>query len=275
MNVENDVRRAGNALVDSVRENPLGAALLGMGLVWLISSRTGASEIAGRALQSTGEAIGSAASSVGDAARRAGATVSDLGASAGAVIRDKADAAYDSLRDVSDDVRHAARDASDRAAGIVHDMSGKALEIERTVAQEWSGMSGRRTPSAQIGAAREWMSQHLTNQPLLLAAGALAVGAAIAATLPATQVEAKAFGKAARDPVEGAADAAKGGLAKAVDRADDVVRAATDEAKRHGLTPDALATKANELGAKARDAVADAGATLKDASRKMTDSTLL
>ena len=109
MNVENDVRRAGNALVDSVRENPLGAALLGMGLVWLISSRTGASEIAGRALQSTGEAIGSAASSVGDAARRAGATVSDLGASAGAVIRDKADAAYDSLRDVSDDVCHAAR----------------------------------------------------------------------------------------------------------------------------------------------------------------------
>lgn len=268
MNAGNDMRRVGDALVDSVRENPVGAALLGMGLVWLISSRTGAPEIAGRALQSTGDALGSAASTVGDAARRAGATVSDFGASAGAAIRDKADAAYETLRDAGDD-------ATDRARDMVKDVTSKASDFERAAVQEWSDIGAGRTTSGQIGAARQWLSRHLTDQPLLLAAGALAVGAAIAATLPATQAEAQAFGKPARDAVDAAADAARKGFAKAVDRADDVVRAAGDEAKRQGLTPDALVQKASELGDKARDVLGEAADALKGAAPKSTQGTTL
>lgn len=253
MNANMEIRSLTGSIAEAARENPLGVALLGMGLVWLVGSRTHAPQLAGRALNNAAASFGSAASSVGDMAHRATSAASGLGET----VRQTAEQASAAMHDVSASIQDTARQTADRATDVVMDAADRATAFTSDVAHEWKGA----LPSAggmtdQLRKARERISQAFEQQPLVLAAGAFAVGAAIAATLPAIRIKSESLEKLA----ETVAGTAATGLAHAVDRVDDAVRAAQGEAQRQASS---IADKASELGAKAKDAVSEAAVAVR------------
>lgn len=259
-----EMRRMGDALAGSIRENPLGAALLGMGLVWLVSSRTGAPEAVGRALHTAGDALSAGGSTVGRAAARAGASIADGAASVGSFVGDTAEAAAEAIKGQAASLGASARSAATDATEAAGDLADRASDTTRQTAREWSHTTSPMAARAvsRLGAGRDWLSRTLQNEPLLLAAGALATGAAIAATLPIMGAEKRTFGAAARDAVDAAADMARQGMAAASDVAADMTQAAKDEAARQGLTPERLSQQAGELADKARAAAKDTASKL-------------
>ena len=243
-----DMRRTGDALMASVRDNPIGAALLGMGLVWMVASRAGTTRALGRALDSTGEALSSGASAAGQAARRAGAAAGDaIGETMNAATRQVREAADGLAATGPQDAFDRANEVVDRAAAYVHNLSGKLRET-----------GSDDSALGQFRAARARLAQALEDQPLLLAAGALAVGAAIAATLPVAESEKRGIRDTARDVVAGARELVQDGVVQAVDRIDDAARAVVEEANRRGLTPDQLKQQASAVAEKAREAASQA-----------------
>lgn len=260
-----DVHRVSVSVAESMRENPLGAALLGIGLVWLLSSRTGAPQVVGRVLHTAGDALSAGGSSVGRAAARVGASLADGAASVGAAVGETADAAAEAIQGRAARLAAATRDTAMGAMESAHDLAGRAGDASSEIARGWSDEhapagTGATLASAgsgamsRLGAGRDWLARTLEKEPLILAAGALATGAAIAATLPILDVERRTFGAAAREAVDAAAGMAREGAAAAGGVAADMAQAAKDEAARQGLTPDRLEQQAGELADKARAA---------------------
>jgi len=253
MNANMEIRRVTGSISEAARENPLGVALLGMGLVWLVGSRTHAPQRAGQALNYAAASLGPAASSVGDMAHRATSAASGLGET----VRQTAEQASAVMHDASAMIQDTARQTADRATDVTMDAADRASAFTRDVADQWKGA----LPSAgamtdQLRMARARISDAFEQQPLVLAAGAFAVGAAIAATLPAIRIESDSVQKVAETAVGRAAT----GLANAVDRVDDAVRAAQGEAQAQASR---IAEKAGELGARGKDAASDAAAAVR------------
>ena len=253
MNLNTEMRSVTGSIADAARENPLGVALLGMGLVWLVGSRTHAPQVAGRALNHAASSLGSAASSVGDMAQRATSAAAGLGET----VRQTAEQASAAMHDASSAIQDTATQTADRATDMTMDAADRATAFTRDVAQDWQGaLPSTGAMTEQLRRARERISETFQQQPLVLAAGAFAVGAAIAATLPVMRLESERLGKVA----ETAAGMAAAGLAHAVDRVDDAVRAAQGEAQRQASR---IADKAGELGAQAKDDASEAAAAIR------------
>ena len=104
------------------------------------------------------------------------------------------------------------------------------------------------------GQARQSVSSTYEQNPLLVAGIGLAVGAIIASALPATSAENRLFGDTSEKLRQRATDAAAEGLDAAKQAAEGVVAAASQE----GLSPQGLASAADDMTRKARS-VAERG----------------
>ncbi len=218
----------------AIRENPVAAGLVGMGVVWMFfgSSRIAAlgqslpgaaravTQAAGAAAGATGSMVGDAvtgtASRIGEAARGIGGTLSSGVEGAAAVVRDAASGGYDAVKTKTE----AAADAISRTA----------KEGERS-----STDIGR-----QIGdSLQQNLTATLERQPLLLGLIGIAIGAGIASAFPSTKMEQDMMGEAGaavKDKIqEMATDATEFASQRASDIFDDVKK----EAASQGLTPDA------------------------------------
>jgi hypothetical protein len=200
-------RRGAGSLIDSIadtaRKNPLGAALVGMGIFWFIRDMA----------RATGETLGGAG--------RYGA---DIGASA-------ADAVSSAARQASDALGSATRQAGDFA--------GRAGEtLQTTTARQSHAI---RDVASSAGSK---LGDILQQQPWLLPAGAFAIGAAMAASLPLTDIEERVIGDAAESLKDSAQHAGEGGAGARLQAA---ASAARDEARKQGLTPEGLRSEAAEL----------------------------
>ena len=102
-------------------------------------------------------------------------------------------------------------------------------------------------PGAAFEAARDGLSDLFRTQPLALGAIGLAIGAGIAAALPKTDVEDAYLGEASQTVKTQAAEIAGQQVEKATALANDVVEAASAEARKQGLTPDGVKVVANDL----------------------------
>ena len=199
-----------NSVVDTARENPLGAALVGMGIFWFFAGQPRIADMA----RATGETFGNAG--------RYGA---DIGASA-------ADAVSSAARQASGAVGSAARQAGDFTGSM-----GETLR-STTARQSHAVREVASSAGSQLG-------DILNEQPWLLAAGAFALGAAMAASLPLTDVEERVIGDAAQSLKDSAQHmVGEGGVS---DRLQAAASAARDEARKQGLTPEALKSEAAEL----------------------------
>ncbi|MEA2837455.1 MAG: hypothetical protein QOD89_2005 [Bradyrhizobium sp.] len=210
-------------LSDAARNNPISAALIGMGVLWLFTGGRTAERVgdlvrgAGfdRIPDAAGNALDAARSTLRSGGEAIGSGISSLGSGVSSATETLMDAGSAGLNRVA----RAGSEAADTAYGYAQNIpdAGGAL----------------------FSTARDNLSELFRAQPLALGAVGLAIGAGIAAALPATDLEAKYLGEASDDFKEQAADFASGQISRATTIAEEVAAAISDEARKQGLTVDA------------------------------------
>jgi len=218
-----DVAGAGAAgdfarnLGSQVRNNPLACAVIGAGLAWLIigdrrggaglASSDGLSDAAARAraaahhmgaaaadtsyraAASAGHAAASAAEGVG----RAGSSLADAAADAGSTLAERAHdvtSGVQAMAEVTADMaRTVAGATSDTIQGAAQGLGRGARGVGRS-----AGDVGRRA-----GDVITQVAQFVQEQPLIAAGLGIAIGAALGAALPPTEIENRLIGEGADD----------------------------------------------------------------------------
>jgi hypothetical protein len=213
-------------LGEAARNNPVSAALIGMGAVWLFASRTGYGEDLIR--RSRIERFPDAARDVWEGTRFPSERVREAARSASDAVRDRGEQVADQVADAGKRFARAAADYADelpdRASSLFED-------------------------------ARDNLGEMFRSQPLAIGAVGLAIGAAIAAALPTTETEAEYLGETSDSVKDKASELAGEG----VERATEIGEKVADEARQQGLTTEDLKAAATDLSNKA-GRVADAAA---------------
>src|SRR5258706_7629667 len=230
-------------LGDAVRKNPLSAALIGMGVVWLFTGSRPV-ETAGDFVRNAGlDRITHPAGNAFDAAR---STVRSGTDAIGERVASVKGAAREGAVDALDNLTRYGRDYADRASEYVTSIPGTSAEIFDTV--------------------RSNLSDVFRVQPFALGAIGIAIGAGIAAALPATQLETDYFADTVKTK---AAEFAAEQTNRVTRVAENVVDAVTEEARKQGLTLENAKSAAGDISAKV-GRVADAAG--KGISERVTSS---
>ena len=255
-------------LEDAVRENPIPAALIGMGCLWMFmggsklslfgTNREGPEPVS-RAIGRAGDAAYEAAQRGGSSvARTAGHTadaLSDLGTRAAEMTRAAAASVGEAVAatgsSMADAVSTANDNAGSAAARAMETVPGWAIKASQN-AQHAGAEWGR--------SAQQSLAELFERQPLVLGAVGLAIGAGIAASLPTSEAETRLMGEASETLKEKAHDLAsdKAQQVKAV------AERALQEADSQGLTPRAAGDALRGLADKVVGVAETAGRSLKE-----------
>ena len=211
-----------NDLGDAVRKNPISAALIGMGVVWLFASRTQGVNPLGR--------IGGVADAAQDVWRGAASNLK----SASKDMRGRASAASDTLRDQGEKLIEGVSEKGGDLAESITDYAGAVPDFAGNLLED----------------VRSNITELFRSQPLALGAVGLAIGAAIAASIPVTDAETEYLGETSDFVKQKAGEIAAEKARDAVDLGERVVDAVADEARQQGLTADGLKTAANDMAQK-------------------------
>jgi hypothetical protein len=209
-----------NDLNAAVRANPLPAALIGMGLVWLFAGgRPGVTAGVANALGG----VSKAAAQTGDAARKLGQSVGETVASA------------------RDAVRDGGATVAQKAADIASSVSDSSSQAVRSV----PAFDGQLFATAQSS-----LADLMKKQPLLLGAIGVAIGAGVAASLRPTAIEVDLLGEASANFKEKAGQLVSAATERAGAVVDGVATTVAQEARAQGLTKEDLSGAASEAGRK-------------------------
>jgi len=220
-NTQETVKATGRSLADTVRENPIPAAMIGVGLVWLItnarsrssSSNSGPSgygygqggysagygtgDYAGRAagygqehgiLHSAGDLAHRAAAAVGGVTHATGESLSGLASSARASVTQAAHATQEQLS-------QAARATQERFSSAARTTQEQAARLAQNAAMQ----------SRKIGHQAQ---DTFVSNPLAVGAALLAVGAAVGFSIPTTRRENEIMGSVRDDVMSRAGELA-------------------------------------------------------------------
>lgn len=192
-----------------------------------------------------------------------GSSVSGAASSASAAASDAAGSIGDAARKVGDTISDAASTAADSASHLAHDARDAAARARDA---SYRGLSHAGDSAAYYGRrARRTFLDTLQEEPLVLGAVALAVGAAIGAALPATRMEDEWLGEARDRLRDEALDKGRDALDKAGTVASKAFEAGSAEAEANGLKP----TGEGETVAEKVSSVAQAAyGTARDEARK-------
>jgi len=233
-------------LGEAVRKNPLSAALIGMGVLWLFTGSRPV-ETAGDFVRNAGlDRIPHPAGNAFDAAR---STVRSGTDAIGERVASVKGAAREGAVDALDNVTRYGRDYADRASEYVTSIPGTSAEIFDTV--------------------RSNLSDVFRVQPFALGAIGIAIGAGIAAALSATQLETDYLGETSDTVKAKAAEFAAEQTDGVTTVAENVVEAVTEEARKQGLTLEGAKSAAGDVSAKIGRVVDAAG---KGISERVTSS---
>lgn len=155
-----------DSLSNTIKENPVPVALVGIGLTWLAVSSRGSSRARTSSVDETGFGV------AGSLERREGIE----GAEPGGL-----ESAREKARDIADSAREKTAELKERAATVSHEAGERAREAKSRV----QGAASR---------ARESSSELWESQPLVVGAIAVGVGALLGALLPSTPRERRALG---------------------------------------------------------------------------------
>jgi len=198
----------GSTVLSLIQENPIPAAMIGIGLGWMYMNR------------STGHP--------------------DYRAHSGDHYRYPAASAYtdsesgSALSDVTRRARDMARQAIERASGMTGDVQDQAGELVDTVQEQVSDFTG--AVMDRTTQAPGQIQSMIEENPLLTAALAAAVGGAVGLAMPSTRTEDQLIG-ASRDRVMGRAQQmTSDAMDKVQNIAQEVQTTATEQAKSQGLT---------------------------------------
>jgi hypothetical protein len=217
----------GERIVNTIKRNPEGLLLLAAGAVLLM--RTNASKSSATPMDAYGRGA-QASERMEDAARQTMDTARSYASSAGDVARRTMDTARSYATSASD----AARETVESAKSYASSASQYASDARRAVGEQ-SERVARQTRSMAQGI--------LQNQPLAIAAAGLAVGAALAAAFPATQIERETLGPTG-DQMSKAAERVGDQLKQATMKAGEKLKSTAEE---RGLDSEGLKEMASEV----------------------------
>jgi hypothetical protein len=231
------VRELGKA----ARKNPLSAALIGMGILWVFTG--------GRPVERTGDFVRRTAfDRIPDAAGNAFESARSTFRSGADSIAEHVTSAKDALRaggaDILDSATRSGRDYADAASDYAKSLPSAGAEIFDT--------------------ARSNLTELFRTQPLALGAMGLAIGAGIAAALRSSEVEAAYLGETSDTVKAKAADFAAEKTARARAVAEDVMGAVTEEARRQGLTVEGTKSAVGDISEKVGRVVDAAGKSISE-----------
>lgn len=206
-----------SAFTDAIRDNPVPAALIGMGALWLFTGGGNMTLFGGRGRSSLVGTVAHGAENVahgaGDMAQGAAHSMSRMGQSIAS--------------GVSSTVGGFAEAVSD-TAGRVGDYVGSHLHGVDAQSEyrnpNFDGVRDRNGLRASMGEMTSNLTDMFERHPIALGVAGLALGAAVAASLPLTETE--------RDSLGRASDAVRDRLGEVAGQAKDLASAAADEASR-------------------------------------------
>jgi hypothetical protein len=197
-------------LQDSVQQNPVSAALIGLGVLWLFAGQ---------------RRLGTAAALLPAAAKQATSGVQHQVQKSG-----------ETLSAVGEAVVEGAREVSSRAASI-----GSSLFPRSSSHSDTSTQPSRDGGTADLlGSVSRNVSHTFEEHPLLLGAIGLAMGSAMASALPSTRAESELLGKASETLKEKASRVAMEKTEEFVDTAERTFSAVKREGEKQGLSADGL-----------------------------------
>jgi hypothetical protein len=213
-------------LGESARKNPVSAALIGMGILWLFTGN--------RPVERAGEII-----------RRTGFDrIPDFAGNAIESARSTFRSGADSLGEQesgNDALWGAGAGALDSAARFGREQMDTAAEYARSIPDSAADV---------LGKARANLADLFEAQPLALGAIGLAIGAGIAAALPTSEAEISYMGETSDAVRAKAADFAAEQTDRATEVAGDVLEAVTEEARKQGLTVEGAKSAVGEISKK-------------------------
>ncbi|TPI72562.1 DUF3618 domain-containing protein [Mesorhizobium sp. B2-8-9] len=219
-----------------VRDNPLPLTVIGAGLAWLMLGSGASQTTPSYSRRGTGQHLGT----------------SGLEAMASGAASYADDTAGDAIGTVSGMVSGARDSLSEMASGAAETVSGLANSASETItnsAEATADMATRASRSAQ---------ELLQDQPLAVAAVGLALGAAIGAMLPHTQVEDDQLGEYREKLRREAKTTLDKGVDAATQVAAEAYQAATEEAGRQASKEGTLADRVGEVVKSAAERTEDA-----------------
>ncbi len=238
-------------LGEAARQNPLSAALIGMGVVWLFTG--------GR---SSGGASASVAGASTEFARRTGRMTDAAG--------DAFEASRSSVRSAVDTAVDTIGNSVNSATRTLRDSGAAAMEsASRFGRQQVNAASdfARAVPESSnqiFGTVRTSLGDIFEAQPLALGAIGLAIGAGIAAALPRTDVETDYLGETSEALKDKAVEYVSDQTDRAATVAERVIGVVTDEARRQGFTSDGIKSVAGDVKDKVGRVADAAGKSLAD-----------
>jgi hypothetical protein len=223
-------------LGEAARQNPLSAALIGMGVLWLFTG--------GRTAESTGEFVRrNGFDRIPDAANDAFET-------ARSTVRSGTDAVGERVMSAREAMRDGSADALDSATRFGRAYAGTASEYVSSIPEAGAEM---------FDTVRSSLTDVFRAQPLALGAVGLAIGAGIAAALPPSEMEAAYLGETSDTVKAKAGEFAAEQTARATTVAGAVMGAVSEEARRQGLTVEDAKSAASDISAKVSRVVDAAG----------------
>ena len=247
MSAQNNGSGAGDfvsGLQDAVRQNPVSAALVGMGLLWMF---TGGNRLSTAAAFFPAVAKGAAAGAADGLLRPAGVV-----SAAGEGVKSLGERFVDGVRDTLSEATAATGDAATRSVeGVKSVAAQSAAQLRSTTAEIGAADYG-------VGQLQQNLKQTFERQPLLLGAIGLAIGAGMASAFAATQFEKDAVGETAERVTDQLKEMATTQVDRATAAAERTVEAIKDEAQAQGLTAAAAREGAAAIGKKVKAVAAAA-----------------
>jgi ElaB/YqjD/DUF883 family membrane-anchored ribosome-binding protein len=227
------VRGVGTTMLDTIRQNPIPAALVGIGLGWLLFSNQGRSREPMRMQGAAGS------EDWGQTAWRPSKAGSDFEPGR----RYGLDNGFDPSSSGNGQVIDRAQDAASRAGNYVQNAAGEMTDRVQSTAGRMTGQAQqtaeRLTDNAQqmTSSFQGQIEQTFRDTPLVLGAVALAAGVAVGLALPETDQENQLMGEARDGLMQQVKDTAQDTQQKLQQVAQEAGRAAQEEARQQQLTP--------------------------------------
>jgi hypothetical protein len=239
-------------LQDAVRENPISAALIGMGVFWMFMGGSNVSLFGGGGRKSLFGAAAQGTQEFTGAVQQGGAA---LGAGIGGAMQGMTQPARQTgsaAATAMGDAAAATGDAAARAAGAAASGYQATVEMASRTAATMANATAAAASAVQDTAVnmstgmQRTLSDLLQRQPLLLGAVGLAIGAGIAASVPITDAEKEAMGEASDFVREKVGEKA----AEVTGQIKEMADVALTEAKAQGITPETATEAVAAIGKK-------------------------
>jgi len=234
-------------LIDSVKQNPVPAALAGLSIGYMMMQGQGQQQAGsgyqsysypvGNAAQSTRQGSESLTNKVGNLAGGVGDKVGDIASGAGDVAGNVASTAGDVVGNVASGVGGAVGTVAGGAAGAVGTVAGGVGDVVGNVASGAGDVVGNVAEGVGYQAERvtNGLERLFNDKPLVVGAMAVGVGAFIGLMLPETQQERQLLGEARDQLVGKVQDVASQTMDKVGQVADEVQSTVKREAEDKGL----------------------------------------